>query len=388
MDPQFKTEPIGKLGILPVKGCEELAKKIDYYLVRSRKERENDHFDEYKRSTYIIDADYVRFGSGEGKCVIKESVRGFDIFILCDPFNWGVTYTMYGKETMMSPDDHFANLKRALSAIEGKAKRISVLMPMLYEGRQHKRTRRESLDCAEMLRELCEGYGVENIVTFDAHDPRVQNAIPNKGFESVQPSYQFIKALLKNVDDIHIDRDHIMIVSPDEGGMGRCIYLANVLGVELGAFYKRRDYSKVVDGSNPIVAHTFLGDGVGGKDCIVIDDMISSGGSMIEVAEKLKQAGAGRVFMYSSFGLFCNGYDAFDKAYEDGIFDKVFTTNLVYNSPELLSKPWYINIDMSKYCAYIIDTINHDESLSGLLDPKERIYSKLAEYGFGPLAKK
>lgn len=388
MDPQFKTEPIGKLGIIPVKGTEEIAEKIDYYLVRSRKARENEHFDEYIKDTYIIPPEFVRFGSGEGKCVIKDSVRGYDLFLLCDPFNWGVTYKIYGHTQYMSPDEHFANLKRALSAIEGKAKRISVLMPMLYEGRQHKRTRRESLDCAAMLREICYDYGVENIVTFDAHDPRVQNAIPDKGFESVQPSYQFIKALLKNVDDIKIDNDHIMIVSPDEGGMGRCINLATVLGVELGAFYKLRDYSRVVDGSNPILRHEFLGDSVGGKDCIIIDDMISSGGSMIEVAEKLRENGAGRIFIYCTFGLFCNGYDMFDEAYKKGMFDKLFTTNLIYNSPELLSKPWYVNIDMSKYCAYLIDTINHDESLSSLLDPKDRIYAKLAEYGFGPYAAK
>lgn len=287
----------------------------------------------------------------------------------------------------MSPDDHYANLKRALSAVEGKASRISVLMPMLYEGRQHKRTRRESLDCADMLREICYTFNVENVITFDAHDQRVQNAIPQKGFESVQPSYQFIKSLCRNVPDLILDNDHIMIVSPDEGGMSRCIYLATVLGLELGAFYKLRDYSRVVDGSNPILRHEFLGDNIGGKDVIVVDDMISSGNSMIEVAEKLKENGANRVFIYSSFGLFCNGYDKFDKAYKKGTFDKVFTTNLIYNPPELLEKEWYINIDMSKYCAYIIDTLNHDESLSGLLDPKDRIYAKLAEYGFGPLAK-
>lgn len=387
-DPQFKTEPIGKLGIIAVKGCEEMAKKIDYYLVRSRKERPNDQFEGYHKDSYIINAQFVRFGSGEGKCVIKESVRGYDIFILCDPFNWGETYNMYGVEHHMSPDEHYANLKRAISAIEGKAKRITVLMPMLYEGRQHKRTARESLDCADMLRELCFGMGVDNIITFDAHDPRVQNAIPQHGFESIQPSYQFIKALCKNCEDIQIDNEHLMIVSPDEGGMGRCISLASILGLELGAFYKLRDYTRVVNGSNPILKHEFLGDTISGKDCIIIDDMISSGGSMIEVAEKLKAIGAGKIYVYSSFGLFCNGFDAFDKAYADGLIDKVFTTNLIYNSPELLSKPWYVNIDMSKYCAYIVDTLNHDESLSTLLDPKDRIYAKLAEYGFGPLAVK
>ncbi len=387
-DPQFKTEPIGKLGIIALQGCEEMARKINYYLVNSRKDRPNDHFEGYHKDSYIIDAQFVRFGTGEGKCVIHESVRGYDIFILCDPFNWGVTYNMYGTEHHMGPDEHYADLKRALSAIEGKAKRITVLMPMLYEGRQHKRTARESLDCADMLREICYGYDVENIITFDAHDPRVQNAIPQKGFESIQPSYQFVKALCRNVSDIQIDNEHMMIVSPDEGGMGRCISLASILGLELGAFYKLRDYTKVVNGSNPILRHEFLGDSIGGKDVIVIDDMISSGGSMIEVAVKLKQIGAKRIFVYSSFGLFCNGFEEFDKAYADGLIDRVFTTNLIYNSPELLSKPWYVNIDMSKYCAYIVDTLNHDESLASLLDPRDRIYNKLAEYGFGPLAEK
>lgn len=386
-DPQFTTEPLGKLGILPCKGCEEIAEKINYYLKRSRKDRPNEHFEGYQKESYIIDAEFVRFGTGEGKCVVEDSVRGYDLFIICDPFNYGVTYKMYDKEQRMSPDDHYANLKRALSAVEGKASRISVLMPMLYEGRQHKRTRRESLDCADMLREICYNFNVENVITFDAHDQRVQNAIPQKGFESVQPSYQFIKSLCKNVSDLQIDNDHMMIVSPDEGGMSRCIYLATVLGLELGAFYKLRDYSRVVDGSNPILRHEFLGDNIGGKDVIVVDDMISSGNSMIEVAEKLKENGANRVFVYASFGLFCNGYDKFDKAFKKGTFDKVFTTNLIYNPPELLEKQWYINVDMSKYCAYIIDTLNHDESLSGLLDPKDRIYAKLAEYGFGPLAK-
>ncbi|MBQ6543738.1 MAG: ribose-phosphate diphosphokinase, partial [Clostridia bacterium] len=301
-DPQFITEPVGKLGIIALKGCEEMADKINFYLNKSRALRPNDHFEGYHKDSYIIETEFVRFGSGEGKCVIKESVRGYDIFILIDPFNYGVTYKMYGVDQRYSPDDHYADLKRALSAIEGKAKRITVLMPMLYEGRQHKRTRRESLDCADMLRDLCYNYGVDNVITFDAHDPRVQNAIPEKGFESVQPAYQFIKALCANIPDLKIDNDHMMIVSPDEGGMGRCIYLATVLGLELGAFYKLRDYSRVVDGSNPILKHEFLGDSIGGKDVIVIDDMISSGSSMIEVAEKLKSIGAKRIFIYSSFG--------------------------------------------------------------------------------------
>ncbi len=379
---QFVTEPIGKLGIIACRGCEEMASNINYYLVKARNEREaNGIFDGYHKESYVIDCEFVRFSTGEGKCVIHESVRGYDLFVLCDPFNYGVSYKMYGLEQRMSPDDHFADLKRALSAIEGKAKRITVLMPMLYEGRQHKRTRRESLDCADMLRELCFEYGVDDIVTFDAHDPRVQNAIPEIGFESVQPSYQFIKALLRNVSDIKIDPEHLMIVSPDEGGMNRCIYLATVLGIELGAFYKLRDYSRVVDGSNPILRHEFLGEKIDGKDIIVMDDMISSGSSMIEVCEKLKEIGANRIYIYSSFGLFCNGFDKFDKAYEKGLFDKVFTTNLVYTPKALLDKPWYVKVDMSKYCSFIIDKLNHDESLSDLLDPSDRIYGKLAEYG-------
>lgn len=378
----FISEPVGKLGIIACRGCEEMAENINYYLVKARNTREeNGIYDGYHRENYVIKTEFVRFSSGEGKCVISESVRGYDIFVLCDPFNYGVTYKMYGQPQRMSPDDHFADLKRALSAIEGKAKRITVMMPMLYEGRQHKRTRRESLDCADMLRELCFNYGVDDIVTFDAHDPRVQNAIPEIGFESVQPSYQFIKALLRTVKDIKIDPDHLMIVSPDEGGMGRCIYLATVLGIELGAFYKLRDYSRVVDGSNPILRHEFLGDKIDGKDIIVMDDMISSGSSMIEVCEKLKEIGANRIYIYSSFGLFCNGFDKFDEAYEKGLFDKVFTTNLVYTPKELLEKPWYTKVEMSKYCSFIIDKINHDESLSDLLDPRDRIYNKLAEYG-------
>ncbi|MCR5150363.1 MAG: ribose-phosphate pyrophosphokinase [Clostridiales bacterium] len=391
---QFSSLPIGKLGIIPLPGCEEMAERIDYYLVRSRKERNEEihetvHYDGYQRDSYVIKADFPRFGTGEGKCVIRETVRGYDIYLLIDPFNYGVKYEMFGdKNHSMSPDDHYANLRRAISAIGGKAKKITVIMPMLYEGRQHRRTARESLDCADMLRELCLNLGVDNIITFDAHDPRVQNAIPQKGFESVQPVYQMIKSLCRNVSDLQIDSEHMMVVSPDEGGMGRCIYFASVLGLELGTFYKRRDYSKVVGGTNPIIEHSFLGDNVSGKDIIIIDDMISSGGSMIEVAQKLKALGAGRIFIFTSFGLFCNGLEAFDKAYECGFIDKVFTTNLVYTNPELLTREWYVSVDMSKYCAYIIDTLNHDESISTLLDPKDRIYKKLAEYGFGPYTQK
>ena len=384
---EFTTIPVGKLGIIALPGCEKIAEKIDSYLVKWRKERESEHkdtlqFTGYERDTYIINASFPRFGTGEGKCVIKDTVRGYDIFILCDAFNYGVEYKMYGKYVPMSPDDHYANLKRAISAIAGKARRITVIMPMLYEGRQHKRSSRESLDCADMLRELCLEYGVDNIITFDAHDPRVQNAIPQNGFENVQPVYQMIKAICKNVDELKIDNDHMMVISPDEGGMGRCIYFSSVLGVDLGMFYKRRDYSVIIDGRNPIVAHEFLGTNVEGKDVIIIDDMISSGDSMIEVATKLKELKANRIFICVSFGLFCNGLETFDKAYADGLIDKVFTTNLIYSSPELLERDWHVSVDLSKYCSYIIDTLNHDDSISGLLDPKDRINRVLTKYGF------
>ena len=384
---QFVSLPIGKLGIIPLPGCEELASKIDYYLVRSRQERLSELHDTaqymgYQRESYIIRAEFPRFGTGEGKCSIKDSVRGYDLYLLCDPFNYGVKYEMFGdKNHSMSPDDHYANLRRVISAVAGKAKKLTVIMPMLYEGRQHKRSSRESLDCADMLRELCFELGVDNIITFDAHDPRVQNAIPQKGFESIRPVYQMIKSMCRNVRDLQVDKDHMMVVSPDEGGMGRCIYFANVLGLDIGAFYKRRDYSKVVGGTNPIVEHTFLGANVSGKDIIIIDDMISSGSSIIEVAQKLKELGAGRIFVMTSFGLFCNGLEKFDSAYESHLIDRVFTTNLVYSSPELLSREWHISVDMSKYCAFIIDTLNHDESISDLLDPKERIFKILREYG-------
>ncbi len=383
----FTTIPVGQLGIIALPGCEEVAKKIDSYLVKWRKERESEHkgtiqFNGYERDSYIIDASFPRFGTGEGKCVIKETVRGFDIFILCDAFNYGVTYKMYGQDVPMSPDDHYANLKRAISAIGGKARRITVIMPMLYEGRQHRRSSRESLDCADMLRELCLSLGVDNIITFDAHDPRVQNSIPQNGFENVQPVYQMIKAMCKNIPDLNIDNNHMMVISPDEGGMGRCIYFSSVLGLDLGMFYKRRDYSVIIDGRNPIVAHEFLGDNVEGKDVIIVDDMISSGDSMIEVATKLKELKANRIFICTSFGLFCNGLESFDRAYEKGLISKVFTTNLIYSTPELLSREWYVSVDMSKYCSYIIDTLNHDESVSGLLDPKDRINKILKKYGF------
>lgn len=384
-EPNYNTIPVGQLGIIALPGCEELANKIDNYLIRWRFQRNSEHKDTlafagYEKSTYLINMDFPRFGTGEGKAALNQTVRGYDIYILCDVFNYGVTYKMYGMTVPMSPDEHFANLKRAISAIEGKAKRVSVIMPMLYEGRQHKRSSRESLDCAMMLQEL-HNMGVENFITFDAHDPRVMNAIPLCGFESISPAYQMIKAAVNNVDNLKINKDNIMIISPDEGGMSRCIYYSTVLGVELGMFYKRRDFSKIVDGRNPIIAHEFLGDNVEGKDVIIVDDMISSGESMIEVATKLKELKAARIYIFSAFGLFCNGFDAFDKAFQEGIIDRVFTTNLIYGTPELLSKDWYIRVDMSKYLSYIIDTLNHDTSISDLLDPAEKINTLLDKKG-------
>lgn len=384
-EPNYNTIPVGQLGIIALPGCEELANKIDNYLIRWRFQRNSEHKDTlafagYEKSTYLINMDFPRFGTGEGKAALNQTVRGYDIYILCDVFNYGVTYKMYGMTVPMSPDEHFANLKRAISAIEGKAKRVSVIMPMLYEGRQHKRSSRESLDCAMMLQEL-HNMGVENFITFDAHDPRVMNAIPLCGFESISPAYQMIKAAVNNVDNLKINKDNIMIISPDEGGMSRCIYYSTVLGVELGMFYKRRDFSKIVDGRNPIIAHEFLGDNVEGKDVIIVDDMISSGESMIEVATKLKELKAARIYIFSAFGLFCNGFDAFDKAFQEGIIDRVFTTNLIYGTPELLSKDWYVRVDMSKYLSYIIDTLNHDTSISDLLDPAEKINTLLDKKG-------
>lgn len=383
---EFTNIPYGPLGIIALPGCEELASKIDRYIVKWRAQKQSEHkhsiaFAGYERDTYIINAAFPRFGTGEGKGTISESVRGYDLFIVADMFNYGVTHNVYGIEVPMTPDEHYANLKRAISAVAGKAHRITVIMPMLYEGRQHKRSTRESLDCALALQELCDLMGVDNIITFDAHDPRVQNAIPLHGFENVQPVYQMIKALVNNVPDLKLDNDHMMVISPDEGGMSRCIYYSTVLGLELGMFYKRRDYSKVVNGRNPIVAHEFLGDNVKGKDVMIVDDMISSGESMLEVATKLKELGANRIFIFSSFGLFCEGLDSFDKAYENGLFTKVFTTNLVYRTPELLKREWFCEVDMSKYVAYIIDTINHDMSISSLLNPADRIDALLRKKG-------
>ena len=380
----LETIPVGSLGIIALKGCQELGEKVDQYLVDWRTERENEHKDSlafkgYQRSSYLLQAKVPRFGSGEAKGVILESVRGNDLYLLVDVANYSLTYSLCGPEKHMSPDDHYQDLKRIIAAVGGKARRITVIMPFLYESRQHKRTARESLDCALALQELT-SMGVDNIITFDAHDPRVQNAIPLSGFETVSPTYQFIKGLLKHVKDLTIDSDHMMVISPDEGGMGRAIYMANVLGLDMGMFYKRRDYTQIVDGRNPIVAHEFLGSSVEGKDVIVIDDMISSGESVLEVAAELKARKAKRVFICATFGLFTNGLSKFDIAYEDSLIAGVLTTNLIYQTPELLQRPYYINCDMSKYIAYIIDTLNHDASISDLLNPSDRIQAAIAKY--------
>ena len=385
----LETIPVGKLCIIPLASCKELGEKVNNYLVEWRNERENEHhanivFEGYQRDNYIISARVPRFGSGEAKGVLGESVRGYDLYLMVDVCNYSLTYSLCGQTNHMSPDDHYQDLKRIIAAVGGKAKSITVIMPFLYESRQHKRSGRESLDCALALQELID-MGVNNIITFDAHDPRVQNAIPINGFETVQPAYQFIKGLLRNIPDLKIDSDHMMVISPDEGGMGRAIYVANVLGLDMGMFYKRRDYTKIVNGRNPIVAHEFLGTDVTGKDLIIIDDMISSGESVLEVASELKRRKANRIFIFSTFGLFTNGLEKFDKAYEEGYITRVLTTNLVYQTPELLEKPYYISCDMSKYIAYIIDTLNHDASISNLLDPSDRIQKRLTQYRNGTM---
>ena len=372
--------PVGRLGIIPMANCSPLGKKVNDYLVSWRKERAHQNesiLHDYMRDSFIIPSSVPRFGSGEAKGLLHESVRGDDIYLLTDVTNYSLTYKLFGRETPMSPDDHYQDLKRIIAAIGGKARRINVIMPFLYESRQHKRSGRESLDCALALKELVD-MGVDNIITFDAHDPRVQNAIPLHGFETVQPAYQFIKNILRNAPDMQIDSKHLMVISPDEGGTKRAIYMANNLGVDMGMFYKRRDYSTIVGGRNPIVAHEFLGADVKDKDMIIIDDMISSGDSMIEVATLLKQHR--NIYLCSTFGLFTNGLLKFDQAYEQGLFTKLLTTNLVYQTPELLEKPWYVSCDLSKYTALIIDTLNHDSSISGLLDPAERIQRVLGKF--------
>ncbi|MBO5550450.1 MAG: ribose-phosphate pyrophosphokinase [Lachnospiraceae bacterium] len=386
---RLETIPVGSLGVIALDGCRELAELVDDYLIGWREDRENEHknslvFSGYMRESYLLDVSLPRFGSGEAKGMINESVRGMDLYLLVDVCNYSVTYNMFGEENHMSPDDHYQNLKRIIAAVGGKARRITVIMPFLYESRQHKRSARESLDCAIALQELAK-MGVDNIITFDAHDPRVMNSIPLKGFETVQASYQFIKGLLTNIKDLTIEPEHMMIVSPDEGGMSRAIYMANVLGLDMGMFYKRRDYTRVVDGRNPIVAHEFLGSDVSGKDILVLDDMIASGDSVIEVARELKKRNAARIFVAATFGLFSLGMEPFDRAVEEGVLTGVLTTNLIYQPEELLKRPWYISCDMSKYLAYIIDTLNHDSSISDLLSPNNRIQSLVSRYKTGEI---
>lgn len=378
------TIPAGKLGIIAHKSSESLGKKVDQYIVNWRNKRENEedsalHFKDYRKDSFLLNSCCPRFGSGEAKGMLKETVRGDDLYILVDVCNYSLTYTVSGHTNHMSPDDHYQDLKRIIAAVSGKARRITVIMPFLYESRQHKRSSRESLDCAIALQELVH-MGVDSIITFDAHDPRVQNAIPFNSFETVQPAYQFIKTLLTKVDDFKTDSSNLMVISPDEGGMNRAVYFANVLGVDMGMFYKRRDYTTIVNGRNPIVAHEFLGTDVEGKDILIIDDMISSGESMLDVARELKDRKAGRIFCCSTFGLFTNGLAKFDEAYESGLIYRVLTTNLIYQTEELLSRPYYLNVDMSKYIALLIDALNHDASISEYLNPANRIQRILNKY--------
>ena len=372
MKSSIESYNLGRLGVIGMSGCEDFCSRVDYYLKTFNEDVEN-------LGSFLLPIKVSRFGTGEAKATLLHSVRTYDVYIIVDVFNYGVTYKLYGTDVPMGPDEHFQDLKRAISAIGGKAKRITVIMPMLYEGRQHKRYARESLDCAMALQELV-NMGVTNIITFDAHDPRVQNAIPINGFENIQPTYQMIKACLKYDKDIIINKENTMIISPDEGAMSRCMYYSSVLGMELGMFYKRRDYSTVVDGKNPIIAHEFLGSSVEGKNVIVVDDMIASGDSMIDVSKELKKRKAKGVYVFSTFGLFTEGFERFDKAYEDGIIDGVFTTNLIYCKPELYDKPWYHRVDMSKYVALLINELNAEHSISELLNPIGRIKNILERY--------
>lgn len=381
---ELTTLPVGRLGLVSLESSRDLGNKVDNWLVQWRNERnypqmDSFAFEGYQRDSFQINVQNPRFGSGEGKCVISESVRGDDIYILLDVCNYSMTYSMGRFTNLMSPDDHFQDLKRVIAAIGGKARRVNVIMPYLYEGRQSKRVGRESLDCANALHELID-MGVENIITFDAHDARIQNATPLHGFETVQPSYQFIKALLQNEEGLRIDNEHFAIISPDEGSMSRAIYLANILGVDMGMYYKRLDYSTFVNGRHPIAAYEFLGSSLKGKDVILVDDMISSGNTVLKIASLLKERGAGRIYICSTFGLFTDGLAKFDEAHKNGVFDKMLTTNLVYQAPELLEKDYYITCDMSKYIALIIDTLNHDMSVSHLLNPVDRIKKRINAY--------
>ena len=383
----IETIPVGPLGLIPLKSCTGLGKKVDDYLVEWRRERESEHkstiaFSGYQRDSYILEANTPRFGSGEGKGTIEESVRGDDLYIMVDVCNYSLTYSLFGMTNHMSPDDHFQDLKRIIAAAAGKARRINVIMPFLYESRQHKRSGRESLDCAMALQELV-NMGVENIITFDAHDPRVQNAIPLYGFDNFMPTYQFVKTLFTHDKTTQIDKDHLMIISPDEGAMNRAVYLANNLSVDMGMFYKRRDYSRVVDGRNPIVAHEFLGSSVEGKTVLIIDDMISSGESMLDTAKELKERKASKVIVCCTFGLFTNGLEKFDEFYEKGYIDYVITTNLNYRPKELLERAWYLEADMSKYIAAIVNSLNHDVSIGKALSPTAKLQKLVQKYQAG-----
>lgn len=388
-DRNLENIPVGALGLIALDGCTEMGTKVNDYLVKWRKEDGHVHkndvaFTGYEKDTYLIDAKVPRFGSGEAKGIINESVRGKDLYLMVDVCNYSLTYSLTGNVNHMSPDDHFQNLKRIIAAVGGKGRRINVIMPFLYESRQHKRTKRESLDCALALQELVD-MGVSNIMTFDAHDPRVQNSIPLHGFDNFNPPYQFMKALLRTEPDLKVDKDHLMIVSPDEGAMHRAVYFSNVLGVNMGMFYKRRDYSTVVNGKNPIVAHEFLGDDVKGKDIIIVDDMISSGESMLDVARQIKDRGANRVFVCTSFGLFTEGFEIFDEYYEKGYIDRVITTNLTYLPPEFYERSYFTAADMSKFLALIIDSFNHDITIGRVLDPTEKIHRLLEKHKAGLL---
>jgi len=378
------TIPVGSLGIIPLESCKELGEKVDHYLVNWRTVRENEHADNpaflgYKRDSYLLNAKVPRFGSGEAKGIILNSVRGHDLYIMVDVCNYSLTYSHFGQIGHMSPDDHYQDLKRIIAACNGKAKRITVIMPFLYESRQHRKTMRESLDCAVMLQEL-ENMGVHDVVTFDAHDPRMQNVVPLKGIENISPALQFTQGFLTEYEDVQIDGDHLMFIAPDEGATERVVFMASLFGVNIGMFYKRRDYTTIVNGSNPIIAHDFCGGSVEGMDVIVVDDMIDSGGSMIDVAKQLKDMGAKRVFVFATFGLFSRGFDKFDEAYAKGEFDRIFTTNLIYQKEELLQKEYYMSINMERYIAAIIDTMNNGLSMSELTKPAGRIKRTIENY--------
>mgnify|MGYP000142231811 FL=1 len=367
------SERVAPLGLIAIPGSEELGKKVNDYLVTWSREAGYDY------DNFLIENECPRFSSGDGKALIKNTVRGYDVYIIADFGNYSLEYPLFGRMNRMSPDDHFMDLKRLISAVGGKAMRLNVIMPILYGGRQHRRNYRESLDCAVALQEL-QNMGVSNIVAFDAHDPRVCNAVPLMGFDNIIPTYQVLKALFKYVNDFKMDMDHFMVVSPDEGALNRNMYYSSVLGVDLGMFYKRRDYSRVVNGRNPIVAHEYLGNSVEGKDVFIADDIISSGESMLDIAIELKKRNAKRIFAYATYPIFTNGLEAFDKAYADGKIDYVFGTNLSYRTPELLSREWFCEVDVSKYLSYLIMALNHDMSISKVIDPHQKISALLEKH--------